>query len=121
MSIDEQIRRGDHRMQMRIAILTGERAREEAIAQEVAEEGWGIDVRLASTLHHGQVLYHVRERNVDGTPLRARVNGALKVWKRRPWKFQLPMKVGFFQSGCFHLHDGMAHDWRTREEWARGR
>lgn len=49
----------------------------------------------------GTIFYHVRLKNADGTPLRARVNGKCKTWKREPERFTLPMKHGLKQ--CFYI------------------
>lgn len=48
----------------------------------------------AKALVHGQVLYHTRNRNSDGTPQRWRVNGKVKVWIRSPERVQIPIKHG---------------------------
>ena len=47
-------------------------------------------------LGHGQVLYHIRDRNRDGSPARWRVNGRVKLWKTRPDEFQVPIKHGMY-------------------------
>lgn len=83
----------------------------------MSESLYGVDVRLAQTFHRRQIIYHVRERNADGSPLRAYVNGKIHLWKRKPWKFSLPMSIGLY--GHFRLCEGMSQDWRTKEEWAR--
>lgn len=48
----------------------------------------------AKALRYGQMLYHVRNRNADGTPQRWRVNGAPKIWKRSPNRVQVPVRHG---------------------------
>jgi hypothetical protein len=62
-----------------------------------------------STLRHGQVIEHRTLKNSDGTPLRARVNGAMKTWKTRPGEFLLPMKHGL--RDCFYIDHRNAADW----------
>lgn len=47
-----------------------------------------------NSLKRGDILYHVENRNADGTPQRWRVNGMLKTWKTRPDEFRLPVKNG---------------------------
>ena len=39
-------------------------------------------------------IYHVSERNKDGSALRAQV-GRCKTWKRQPDKFELTLRIGF--------------------------
>lgn len=60
-------------------------------------------------LHLGQVLYHKTACNSDNSPLRARVNGAVKLWKTRPTHFQVPMKHGI--RSCFYLTHENADEW----------
>jgi hypothetical protein len=67
----------------------------------------------AKALTAGQTIYHVSLKNADGTALRARVNGAVKMLKRDPGYFQVPMKHGLNQ--CFYLDGSNAHDWQTGE------
>jgi len=78
----------------------------------------GIDKRVAQSLHPGATLYHVRLRNRDGTPLRGRINGMLKTWKRDLLRFRLPMKHGMYD--FFYIERHNANEWRTKEEWANG-
>jgi hypothetical protein len=77
----------------------------------------GVDLQRARTLDRGDVLYHVWERNADGSPVRCRVMGKLKEWKRDSSRWQLPVKHGMYQS--FYIHKDNAIQWRTREEWAK--
>jgi hypothetical protein len=53
---------------------------------------------------------HCSLKNSDGTPVRARQTGKLKVWVRSPSKFQLPVKHGMYQS--FYIDNNNASDWR---------
>ena len=46
------------------------------------------------TLPNGTILHHKSLRNADSTPLRARINGKPRFWKRQPGYFELPMKHG---------------------------
>ncbi len=59
---------------------------------------------------HGETFHHVSETNSDGTPLRARVNGRCKTWKRDPKRFRLPMKHGMYN--YFYIEPRNAHEWR---------
>ena len=53
-----------------------------------------MDKAQAMQLKRRAVLHHVNLRNADSTPLRARVNGKIKLWKHRPEFYMLPMKHG---------------------------
>jgi hypothetical protein len=66
------------------------------------------------TLACGTILHHVKAINADGTPLRARVNGRMKVWKTRPNEFRLPMKYGLLT--CFYITQSNAHEWVLPED-----
>jgi len=55
-----------------------------------------ITKEQALRLRHGDILYHVTNRNSDGSPQRWRVNGAVKTWKRTPSRFQVPLKYGLY-------------------------
>lgn len=68
-----------------------------------------ITKKIAENTFHGQVFHHKSLKNADGTPLRARVNGACKVWKTRPAEFRLPMKHGLRQ--CFYIEPSNADEW----------
>ncbi len=50
----------------------------------------------AKALVIGQTLYHVTNRNADGTPQRWRVNGTIKTWKRDPSRVKVPIKYGMY-------------------------
>jgi len=54
-----------------------------------------ITLEQAKNLNHGTILYHVEQRNADGTPVRWRVNGKPKTWKTRPDEVKVPVKHGF--------------------------
>ncbi len=60
-----------------------------------------ITRKEVNNLKHGDILYHVINRNADGTPQRWRVNGNLKTWKTRPDEFKLPIKNGLWN--CSYL------------------
>jgi len=55
-----------------------------------------ITLNQAKQLKRGDILYHVINRNSDGTPQRWRVNGMVKTWKRTPNKIQVPLKHGLY-------------------------
>lgn len=62
---------------------------------------------------HGTIFYHVKLRNADGTPLRARVNGKCRTWITRANDYALPMKHGLKQ--CFHITQGNSMEWAINE------
>ena len=69
-----------------------------------------ITKELALTLGYRTELYHRRLKNADGSPLRCRVNGKCKTWKRAfPGRFQLPVKHGLRH--CFYITNDNAHEW----------
>ncbi len=65
-----------------------------------------ITKEIAAT---ARTFYHVRLRNHDGSALRCRANGRLKLWKTRPDDWRLPVKYGL--KGCFYLEPRNAHEW----------
>lgn len=75
-----------------------------------------ITKEMAMNLKHGDVLYHTTLKNADGTPMRARVNGRCKTWKRNPEDFSLPMKHGL--RDCFYLDLANCGDWSTTPQGA---
>lgn len=55
-----------------------------------------ITLEQAKNLKHGDILWHVSDRNADNTPVRWRVNGKVKTWKRNPNRVQVPVKHGLW-------------------------
>ena len=72
-----------------------------------------VDVFAVS---RGQTLYCSIYQNADGTPLRARVNGKLRTWKRQPDYYELPMKYGL--RNCFYITPENAAYWFVSEAGA---
>ena len=68
-----------------------------------------MDKAQALLLTHGRILRHVTLRNADNTPVRARVNGKIKLWKRKPDDYLLPMKHGL--RDCFYITSQNEHVW----------
>ena len=68
-----------------------------------------ITKKIAEALNYRDILHHVRYNNADGTPMRCRVNGQLKVWKTRPNDFRLPVKYGLYV--YFYITPENAHEW----------
>lgn len=63
----------------------------------------------AVAAHYRQVLYHANLKNADGTPIRCRVTGACKTWKKRPLDFRLPVKHGL--KTCFYITQDTQDEW----------
>ena len=72
-----------------------------------------ITKEIALSLEYRATLYHVREKNSDGSPVRCRVNGKCKTWVTRPNDFQLPVKHGL--KHCFYITPRNAADWSEGE------
>jgi len=68
---------------------------------------------IVLALKYGDILYHVRHRNADGTTLRVRVVGKCRVLKTRPEQWQLPLMRGLRQS--FYIDNTCADQWATSE------
>ena len=58
-----------------------------------------INLEQAKKLVHGTRLYHIHNKNADGTPQRWRVNGKVKTWKRSPSRISVPLKWGLYGHG----------------------
>jgi hypothetical protein len=80
-----------------------------------ARECATCDVNRANveTLSYRQTLYHRFERNADGSAKRCRVNGKVKLWKKSPQAFRLPVKWGL--KHCFYLTQQNGSGWSTIE------
>jgi hypothetical protein len=77
-----------------------------------------ITIEQAAALEYGDLLHHRELRNADGTPLRARVNGKIQLWKTRPTHFRLPIKSGLYLYA--DITQSVAHKWSlTAEEAAK--
>jgi hypothetical protein len=63
-----------------------------------------ITLQQAKELANGTILYHVTNRNADGSPQRWRVNGQPKLWKTRPGEVRVPLKHGLY------AYDYLTHD-----------
>ena len=55
-----------------------------------------ITLEDAKNLSSGTILYHVKNRNSDGTAQRWKVNGKPKTWKTRPNEVRVPLKHGLY-------------------------
>ena len=77
-----------------------------------------ITLEQAKSLHYRQTLYHMSNRNADGSPQRWRVNGAVKTWKTRPTEVRVPIKYGL--RDCDYLTERELHLVCLTEEEAKG-
>lgn len=68
-----------------------------------------ITKSIAVGLGYRDEIHHKTLKNSDGTPVRARVNGACKTWKTRPAEFRLPVKHGLYD--CFYVTIDNYRDW----------
>lgn len=68
-----------------------------------------ITAQQVAALTVGTTLHHATQRNADGTPLRARVNGKVQLWKTRPTDFRIPIKSGLYAYG--NITPSVAHAW----------
>lgn len=57
-----------------------------------------ITLKQAKSLKHGQILYHVKHKNSDGTAQRWRVSGLPKTWKTMPERVEIPVKHGMYDN-----------------------
>ena len=58
-----------------------------------------ITLAQAKRLTWNDVLEHITATNADGTPMRFRVNGAVKTWKRDKYRIRVPLKRGLYETG----------------------
>ena len=55
-----------------------------------------ITLEQTKQLQPGAILYHITNKNSDGTPQRWRVNGKPKMWVREPDRVRVPIKHGLY-------------------------
>lgn len=53
----------------------------------------------AKQLKHGDTLEHKKLSNADGSPMRFRVSGNVKTWKRDINRIKVPLKHGLYDNG----------------------
>lgn len=71
-----------------------------------------ITKELALTLPYNATLHHKTKKNKDGSPVRCRINGKVKIWKTRPNDFKLPVKYGLYE--CFYIDNIF---YKNFDEW----
>lgn len=85
-------------------------------APEVPEDSPGITKEIALGLRHSQEIFHETERDRRGRPVKARVNGKVKTWKKYPEHFELPVKYGM--SNAFRLSQSeFTNKWDDPRLW----
>jgi hypothetical protein len=63
-----------------------------------------MNVTEAKELKTGQMIYHTTKKNVDGSPMRARVT-SIKTWKRDPARVEVRVKRGLYDYACFDQNE----------------
>jgi hypothetical protein len=71
-----------------------------------------ITFEQAKQLQYGQEIQHVTLKNADGTPMKFRVSGSVKTWKREPYRVRIPIKRGLCETG--YLTNG---SWESGRNW----
>jgi hypothetical protein len=64
-----------------------------------------LTLNQAKKLIHNQTLYHLKNKNADGTAQRWRVSGKPKIWKTMPERVQVPVKYGLYGHDCITEND----------------
>jgi hypothetical protein len=52
---------------------------------------------------------HTKQKNADGSRIRARRNGKTKTWINTPYKFRIPVKYGL--QHYFYITNENCNDW----------
>ncbi len=81
-------------------------------AQQIREAA-GITKQVAMLLPKRQRLFHVTEKNADGSRKHCWVNGKCKTWQDKPAEFRLPVRRGLRE--YFYITLENAADWRLPE------
>lgn len=55
-----------------------------------------LTLKQAKELKTGDIVYHMTNKNADGTPQRWKVNGMVKTWKRDTARVKVPIKHGLY-------------------------
>jgi len=68
-----------------------------------------ITLEQAKQLTYGDIIYSNRFTNADGnSPIRWRVSGQVKTWKRDPNRIQIPVKHGLYDN-AYLCHGDIAN------------
>ena len=68
-----------------------------------------MNLEQAKQLRYGQHLVHKTAVNKSGRPLRVKVNGKPRTWKRQPEKIEVPVKYGLYEYAV--LTQLNIHEW----------
>jgi hypothetical protein len=68
-----------------------------------------VTLKEAKELRVGTTLHNTKLYNADGTPMRARVTGKVKTWKKDPNKIKVPLKHGMYDYG--YLTEDNTNEW----------
>lgn len=72
-----------------------------------------MNIEQVKALTHRDTVHHMTLTNSDGTPMRARVNGKVKTWKRDTNRVQVPMKHGLYE--CFYIDQDNMHEFELSD------
>jgi len=72
-----------------------------------------MNLEQAKQLKYGQHLVHKTAVNKSGKPLRVKVNGQPKTWKRTPEKVEVPVKYGLYEYA--RLNEEEMVDWELEQ------
>lgn len=56
-----------------------------------------LTLEQAKELKSGTIIYHVTNKNNDGTAQKWKVNGKVQTWKRDPLRVKIPVKYGLYR------------------------
>lgn len=84
---------------------------ETALKAEIMHSLLPGPVTLSVVLNPPHEFYHRTLKDSRRGPLRARPNGKVRLWKRRPEYFELPMKYGMYE--YFYITPANADEWST--------
>ena len=62
-------------------------------------------VNVAEMVNHCNTNSHIWFRSTDGTARQAKVNGAVRTWKRDANRIEVPVKYGMYEYGTFYGTD----------------
>ncbi len=64
-----------------------------------------ITFEQAKQLKHGHIIYSNQATNADGSPMRWRISGKVKLWKTRPYHIKVPIKHGLYDNSYLDHHN----------------
>ena len=79
--------------------------------------GKELTLEQAKALRPRDTLYSTVSGNRQGEPRKAKVNGAVKVWKRDPSQVQVPWKHGLYEYGYVTEHS--LDEWSLDYDYAK--